>query len=257
MEALVSVEECYLDLVSRGIDLYWTTLATARNMKVHTGDIDYVTSTQMGCPAQIFNMRLHPDTAEQRIREVVRDMEAGVLPRSILVSPRSRPDNLVSLLETHGFSIDAAGMCMAIDLEDWPLPDPSGTRVVLAQNHDMLADWMNIVNYAFTGHQVMDFWQFADLFDLNSTDFFIGVAHNRPVATGMTIEHCGVATLEFVTTLPYYRNQGLGTAVTVAALLQLRERGVKTVTLRATPGAISLYKRIGFKEICPRIVASL
>jgi len=251
------VEQCYLDLVNQGIDLFWTTLATARNMEIHTGDIDYVTSTLSECPAQIFNMRLGPDTADQRLREIVRDMEAGVLPRSILVSPHSTPGNLIALLEAHGFSIEAAGMCMAMDLEDWPVPSPDGSHVVLAQNHDMLSDWMTIVNYAFTGRQVMGFWQFADLFDLASTNFFIGVAHNRPVATAMTIDDCGVATLEFVSTLPRYRNQGLGTAVTVAALLHIRERGIKTVTLRAGPGAINLYKRIGFKEICPRVVASL
>ncbi len=133
--ALISVEQCYLDVVSQGIDLFWTTFATARNMEIHTGDIDYVTPTPEGravqllnprlipgaahLPAQIFNMRLDRDTADQRIEEIAGDMEVGLLPSSILVSPRSTPDNLVSMLKAHGFIIDAAGMCMALDLGDW------------------------------------------------------------------------------------------------------------------------------------------
>jgi len=248
----------YLDQISEGIDLYWRTLATARNMELHTGDIDYVTSGLKGRgPASIFNIRLCPETAEQRIEEIALEMGAGVLPRRVLVSPRSTPHNLGSLLEAHGFSIDSSGMCMAVDLEDWTTPSEVGKPVVLAENHDMLTDWMDIVNFAFTGRHVMDFWQFADLFALSTTDFFIGVDQRRPAATAMAIAHHGVATIEFVSTLPGHRNHGLGTAVTVSALRLLQERGIRTVTLRASPVAIDMYRRIGFMGICPRIAASL
>lgn len=58
-----------------------------------------------------------------------------------------------------------------------------------------------------------------------------------------------------VATLNEYRRRGLAAAVIRTALTDLKASSVRTVTLRAEPYAANLYRRLGFVEYCPRVVA--
>lgn len=75
------------------------------------------------------------------------------------------------------------------------------------------------------------------------------VAHDGDEAVGLTLgfPYGPVGWIGAVLVLESQRGRGLGQRLVEASLECLRDRGVETVKLYATPKAISLYERIGFK----------
>lgn len=268
-------EPDFLDCIDRGIALYWRTLGKMRGMRTHAGDFE---STM---PGRIFNVRLDPESVERRLDEIIPEMKAGRLPRTILIGPRSTPSDLAERLAGRGFAIDDSDPCMAMDLAGFgtrtgtgagtgfgtgadaagPEPPAQAIRVVQVRADEALRSWAAIVTAALFEEEFLTFEQFQDLHRLAGTRQFLAHWDGTPAATAMTIAEDGasgrVATLEFVSTLKDYRHRGLGTAVTEAALRGLKADGVKTVSLRSEAPAVGMYRRVGFREYCRRIVATL
>ena len=76
---------------------------------------------------------------------------------------------------------------------------------------------------------------------------FLGYSGETPVASSAVMRNNQNGSLEFIATLPEYRNRGIGAAVCRAAIEQLINDNVSIITLRARAMAISLYKSLGFK----------
>ncbi len=79
---------------------------------------------------------------------------------------------------------------------------------------------------------------------------FCGYANDEPVATSTVFFSAGVAGLYNVARVPEHRGKGHGTALTLAALREARERDYATAVLHATEAGAGLYRRIGFREYC-------
>ncbi|NIN63867.1 MAG: GNAT family N-acetyltransferase, partial [Anaerolineae bacterium] len=60
----------------------------------------------------------------------------------------------------------------------------------------------------------------------------------------------GVAGVYAVGTLPKKRRQGIGTAMTLAALGEARRLGYRIGVLRAAEMALGIYRRLGFTDFC-------
>ncbi|MFI7347314.1 GNAT family N-acetyltransferase [Streptomyces sp. NPDC049936] len=71
---------------------------------------------------------------------------------------------------------------------------------------------------------------------------------DRIVGTSALLDRRGVAGVYIVSTAEPYRGRGLGTALTAAALLVGRERGLDRGTLQ-TATAAALYARMGFRAV--------
>lgn len=121
---------------------------------------------------------------------------------------------------------------------------------------EILKHWVNIINTALFECEIMSFEQFYDIYNLDNTHLFIGLYNDVPASACMTIHEDYIADLDMVATLKEYRNKGLATAVINKAIVNLHNHGIKTVSLRAEPDGINLYKKIGFREYCKRVVAS-
>jgi ribosomal protein S18 acetylase RimI-like enzyme len=77
-----------------------------------------------------------------------------------------------------------------------------------------------------------------------------------PVAAGSYQAVSGVAEITGVGVLPAHRRRGLGAAVTAGLAKDALERGVRTVFLSATDGAVArVYARIGFRELGTAMIA--
>jgi ribosomal protein S18 acetylase RimI-like enzyme len=77
-----------------------------------------------------------------------------------------------------------------------------------------------------------------------------------PLAAGSCQAVDGVAEITGVGVLPADRRQGLGAAVTALLARDALERGVETVFLSASDGAVArIYARIGFREIGTAMIA--
>ncbi len=96
----------------------------------------------------------------------------------------------------------------------------------------------------------------ADLFDetarvLADSAASIVVARrgDEPIATAMAYESDGVASLQWVGTVPAARTAGLGALVTVAATNLAFEHGASSCSLQASPMGESVYRRLGYETL--------
>ena len=96
----------------------------------------------------------------------------------------------------------------------------------------------------------------SDLFD--DTDAVLGdrsahmvVARRaaQPVATAMIFESDGVASVQWVGTIPTARGTGLGALVTTAVTNLAFDRGATSCTLQASPMGAPVYQRLGYETL--------
>jgi ribosomal protein S18 acetylase RimI-like enzyme len=78
---------------------------------------------------------------------------------------------------------------------------------------------------------------------------FVGDLGGAAVATSRVLLHQGVAMVHGVATVPEARRQGIGSALTVAALRHARDRGCRIAVLQASSMGQGPYRRIGFRAI--------
>ncbi|MEU0550445.1 GNAT family N-acetyltransferase [Micromonospora sp. NPDC005979] len=75
------------------------------------------------------------------------------------------------------------------------------------------------------------------------------LADGRIVGTAVAWLSHGLVTLYFVGTQPEQRRQGIGAAMTRAALDLARERGAHTAALTSSPVGEGIYRRLGFRPV--------
>ena len=139
-----------------------------------------------------------------------------------------------------------------------PLPAASpveGVSVHVVEDEADLRDFIavNAAAYATYG---MPADVHPDLFDeidrvLQDAAASIVVARRgrEAMATAMAYESDGVASLQWVGTVPGARGMGLGALVTVASTNLAFDHGASSVSLQASPMGESVYHRLGYETI--------
>jgi ribosomal protein S18 acetylase RimI-like enzyme len=222
------------------------------------GDISYLKADTDRGFERIFSVKLNKEDMDFRIQQMISYIKAGVMPDSLLITPNTEPANLAELLSQKGFSIDASGLCMLMKLDDYisQTPYSNNVEVVNVRNKEQLRKWLDIVNVSLFGCELVTIEQFNDIFNLENTYFYLGLLDGEAATTCMTITHGDTSVLEIVATLKEYRCKGVATMTIDKALVDLRKKDIKTISLRAETDGINVYKRIGFKECFARIVAT-
>lgn len=251
-------EQYYFNCIDEALILYWKTLGKARGMKIHSSDIEYVTSDDGKGPERIFNISIDSENIEERINEIIAHIKAGIIPDSFLITPNTQPKNLADILSKKGLKLDTTGSFMAMNLSESniKLNQPDNVKIKKVDNLEELAQWIMIINKDLFGCEIMSFDQFHDIYLMDNTNFYIALYDDIPAAACMTITDKTISDLDMVVTRVEYRKRGLATEVINKALIDLKEYGIKTVSLRAEPDGINLYKKLGFKEYSKRTVAS-
>ena len=72
----------------------------------------------------------------------------------------------------------------------------------------------------------------------------------EPVATATSFFAAGVAGVYCVSTVEPARRQGIGAAVTLAALREARDLGWSIGVLGSSEMGYGVYRRLGFREYC-------
>jgi ribosomal protein S18 acetylase RimI-like enzyme len=206
---------------------------------------------------RIFSIHIE-DYQEFRVQQMISFIKAGIMPDSMLITPNTMPENLTEILSGKGFIINDADPCMMMYLDNYsntPSEIP-GFAITRVEEKERLADWLNIVNVALFGCELVTLEQFCDILVSGNTYFYLGSLDGKPATACMTITDGDTSVLEMVATLKEYRRQGLASAVIDRALSDLRGIGIKTISLRAEADGVGVYKRLGFHESFKRIVAS-
>jgi len=130
---------------------------------------------------------------------------------------------------------------------------PPGLTIKRVESVEMLRDFVcsAVSGYGMPeGSESTCYDLFAGLgFDL-PLQHYVGYVGGKAVATAELFLGAGVAGIYWVSTVPEARYQGIGTAITQAALLQAREMGFRIGILHSSEQGYSVYRQLGFVEKC-------
>jgi len=212
-------------------------------------------------PDPMFNsvMRAHiaPEKVETTIQAVITRYKKRNVPISWSVTQSTRPSDLGRELIAHGFVFMGEEPGMAVDLKkiDEQFPTPTGLSVGQITDRVAIKTWCQIICSGcglagFVSDAFFDLYN-SYLSGANSCmKFFLGSLRGDPVAASMLFLGDGVAGIYNVVTTPEVRGQGIGTALTLAPLLEARSNGYRVGVLTSSEMGIGVYRRLGFQEIC-------
>ncbi len=220
-----------------------------------------------GLPGPMFNgvfyARFEPHELESQIDAVIDYFRQRKVAFSWWVGPTSTPDTLGEGLISRGMTqapFDTPGM--AIDLRELneqlleKATRRSKTVIKRVQTKTELKAWVSITGkvYGLTPKTVEAFFEThaphishrakGDVVD------YIAFIEGEPVGVSFLAYSAGVVGLYSVGTLNAYRGHGIGTAVSLAPLLEAKQQGYEIGILQSAQMAINLYTRMGFKTYC-------
>jgi len=201
----------------------------------------------------VLEVRATPARADALIEEAIAYFTArGVRLFAWRLQASDRPRDLRARLLARGFREIEVGPMMTLELEKFEVKRDSRTLDVRrVEGANSSADWASVVvpgfGFPLERCEVQAAW-LRSLAGDDAARSFVGYAHETPVASAQTFFHDETAGVYWVATHPSERKKGYGTQVVLAALADAKERGAHVAVLHANEPAISLYKRIGFRE---------
>ncbi|MCI0714304.1 MAG: GNAT family N-acetyltransferase [Chloroflexi bacterium] len=166
-----------------------------------------------------------------------------------------KPSDLKERLEAHGFSVEDVEAVMVLDLEIAPdtLWQPVGHDVRRITNPDTLADIQTIEQQVWNEDAS---WVF-DLLGNALRNFpermsvYVAYVDGRPASAAWIYcpEHSQFASLFGGATISEFRKRGLYTALLAGRAQEARARGVKYLTVDASPMSRPILEKFGFECI--------
>jgi GNAT superfamily N-acetyltransferase len=159
-------------------------------------------------------------------------------------------------LVKHGFQNAGGEPGMAADLSAMQeVAVPAKFRIERVRNGQQLEIWAQTLAQDFgegerEANWVRDIYRKVGLGDDVPFRHYLGWMGDKAVATASLFCGAGAAGIYFVMTVPEARRQGIGAAITLAALRDAREMGYRVGVLGASGPGYPVYKRIGFQEYC-------
>ncbi len=161
---------------------------------------------------------------------------------------------LNDVLHAHGLKFRGSFATeMAVDLAPLPecLPAHPDLRIVPVDNEDALRQWIHVASIGFRiSEEFEKVWYdfFVDAIFYPQFRTYLALLNGKPVGTSQLFLSESVAGIYNVTCIPEARGQGIGSAVTLAPLLEAREMGYRIGVLQASPKGYNAYRRLGFQD---------
>jgi GNAT superfamily N-acetyltransferase len=205
----------------------------------------------------VLRAQLAPDNVDARISATLAHFRSRRLPMTWRVGPSTQPADLGTHLTKHGLTYKGDTVGMAVDLLalSEELPAPSGLTIERVGDLEALEKWVHPVAISFGHTEAVA----KTLFDVYASlgfgqhlpfRLYVGLLEGEVVAASRLFLAAGVAGIHGLATLREARRQGIGTAMTLAPLLEARSMGYRIGVLRAAPMGLGLYRRLGFEEYC-------
>lgn len=197
-------------------------------------------------------------TADAAITKTLAHFTRRNLPAAWYVGPALQPDDLGARLEARGLRRLGSEPGMAVNLHELreDLPAPDGLAIERVRDAETLAIWLRTYRL---GEGVppeappipMESCVPRRFDDVEEPmRLFLARLNGQPVATAQVLLAAGVAGIYGVATAPGARRQGIGGAVTLAALRHAHALGYRIGVLHATQLGHGVYRRLGFMDYC-------
>ena len=214
-----------------------------------------------GIPFFLFNAviesHIPSEVAIKKIKENITFFEKRQVSFLWMIGPSSSPKNMGELLSKNGLVLDKQpGMAYNLKILEAEREPLNKVEIIKVEDVETLKVWNNIVLTGFTlpKELLSDFFykafSFMLLNDNPSASAFLAFYDGNPVASSLVFYRSGVAGIYNVTTLEEARGKGIGTAITLAPLNEAKKLGYEIAVLQSSEMALSMYKRMGFKEHC-------
>jgi len=195
---------------------------------------------------------------DQQIENTLEPFRQNGTPLTWWVGPLSEPGTLGKVLQAHGFTHNRDMIGMAADLNQLIQFTPPKLDYTFEPIHDRdaLETWMPLFMETF-GIPASDSPFILDVFGQltfspdSEWRHYMMRADGQVVATSSLHFGAGAAGLYNIATRPEYRQNGLGTAITLLTYQEAIKLGYCIGTLQTTyPNALRLYHRMGFEVYC-------
>jgi len=229
--------------------------------RVEVHDDKHMLWTLSDVPSPFFNNVLNAQIAPNEVDATIEVTITRYRLRNAFINwwigPATKPANLGMYLEQHGFVHRGNPPGMAVDLLALNEGLPALPGLVIEQVSDVatLKQWCHVFSVGFgmrgsIEDPLIDLFTSIGLGDQFPIRHYIGWLDGKPVATSQLFLGAGVAGIYDVATVPEARQQGYGTALTLAALLKARSLGYRVGILQSSEMGFGVYYRIGFREYC-------
>lgn len=214
-----------------------------------------------GSPEPLFNGIMGAHLAAERADEAIEETSQACTKHNVSalwwVGPGSQPADLGSRLERHGFAPAGTAPGMAVELEQLQANTKAidGLSVQTVDDPGLLRLWSDTawVGSGFPAGEKALFTEIETQMGIDASGLrrrYLGYWNGKPVGTSVLALHAGVAGIFAVSTLPAARGHGIGTALTVAPLVDARKAGYRVGTLQASDMGYPIYRKLGFKDVC-------
>jgi predicted acetyltransferase len=119
-------------------------------------------------------------------------------------------------------------------------------EIVILKNKDDIEKWTAVTNTCFGGN--IGYQVFQKLLPESNVTFYAGKISGQIVATLLLYYAAGVAGVNYVATLPQYRQRGIAASMTVHALTDAYKDGYQLGILQASAMGQPVYQKLGFKK---------
>jgi ribosomal protein S18 acetylase RimI-like enzyme len=245
--------------------------ALDENMAVHAGwvqrrlpgmtvreDLGFLL-VDAGLATDTFNLvcraRLEPASAKERAAEAIEWFRVRGRPFSWWVGPADTPGDLGTTLHRLGLEPAESETAMVADIGGIvPEPLPVGLEVRRAETAAQLREFatINAANWTPPDEDVLRFYEAATPLLLGADaplHFHLAFLRGVAVASVEMTAAAGMAGIYNVSTLEYWRKRGFASALLRQVLVEAGEAGLRRAGLQAAPGAVGVYRRLGFEPV--------
>lgn len=239
---------------------FWRTCSKIDNKNVKFTENENFYRFSAGIPIFLVNgvldTKIPSEIAEETISGIFQSFKHDMLPFNWVVGPSSKPSNLreLLLLKNPSFKVDLPGLALNLNGLSNEIKDLPNITTVKVQDIETFKQWTEVILNAFEIPMdlLYDFYvnSFSSVF-LNGTstiNAYLSYFNEKPAACSIGFYGSGVIGLYGIATLKEARQNGLGSAVTLAPLYEAKILGYEIGILHSTEMGLKLYKKLGFKE---------
>ena len=238
-------------------EAYHYCLAQSPNVELSVGR--YLTWLMTNLPDHFMNLvvchQLPPEGVDDLVESTLVHFRSMNIRKLSWLNHEGVPSAEINkVLLAHGLTFrDAFATEMAVDLSQLPddLLTHPGLRIVPVNDKYALQQWIHVASIGFRVDESFEklwFDFFADAIFDRRFQTYLALLDGKPVATSQLFLSEGVAGIYNVSCIPDARGQGIGSVVTLAPLLEARQRGYRIGILQASKEGYNAYRRLGFQD---------